>query len=405
MSVFGSANILLPKGELIHKWPVIACDQYTSQPEYWEAVRNYVGQAPSALHMILPEAELGSDNQAAMERAHKAMAEYAASDILQTYENAFVYVERTLSNGMVRCGIVGVVDLECYDYGMDRKPLVRATEKTVVERIPPRRAVRQGACLDMSHVLMLADDREDILMGPLTKHKDQLPLLYSMELMAGGGHIAGWLVAGEAARALSERIEAYEGAMKEKFPAGQGGEMVYVVGDGNHSLAAAKDCYEMAKNIPGTQRRYALVELENIHHAAQQFEPIHRLVEVAEPETLLRMLEENYCAPDGYPVAWCMDDRQGVLYLDRGRGGLDLAVLQPALDAYVQEHGGSIDYIHGEDTLRELVNQKKALGFFLAPIAKGDFFRNVVTDGVLPRKTFSMGHANEKRYYLETRRL
>lgn len=405
MSVFGSANILLPKGELIHKWPVIACDQYTSQPEYWEAVRDHVGQSPSTLHMILPEAELGADNQAAMERAHKAMAEYAASDILQTYENAFVYVERSLSNGMVRCGIVGVVDLESYDYGMDKKPLVRATEKTVVERIPPRRAVRQGACLDMSHVLMLADDTQDSLIGPLTKNKDRLPLLYSMELMAGGGHIAGWLVAGEDARALSERIDAYEKAMKEKFPASLGGEMVYVVGDGNHSLAAAKDCYEMAKNIPGTQRRYALVELENIHHAAQQFEPIHRLVEVGKPEMLLKMLEENYCAPDGYPVAWCMEDRQGVLYLDRARGGLDLAVLQPALDAYVQEHGGSIDYIHGEDTLRELVNQKKALGFFLAPIAKGDFFRNVVTDGVLPRKTFSMGHANEKRYYLETRHL
>ena len=409
MSVFGAADILLPEKDILEKWPVIACDQFTSQPEYWTSLRETVGQAYSTLHMILPEAELGDHNDAAKEKAHATMAEYAAAGFLKCYQDAFVYVERALSNGSVRCGIVGVVDLEHYDYHPQVKPLVRATEKTVVERIPPRRAVRQGAVLDLSHVLMLADDDTDDMIGPLTKNKENLPLLYSMELMAGGGHIAGWLVAGRDADALKGRIRAYEARMREKFPAGLGGEMVYVVGDGNHSLAAAKDCYELAKaELPEQEaaaRRYALVELENIHHPAQQFEPIHRLVEVAEPEKLLEELEKTCGAKDGYPVHWCMADKQGVMYLDREKAGLDLGVLQPVLDAYIEEQGGSIDYIHGDDTLRDLVAQKKALGFFLAPLAKGDFFRNVITSGVLPRKTFSMGHANEKRYYMETRHL
>ena len=214
MSVFGSANILLPKGELIHKWPVIACDQYTSQPEYWQRVRENVGEAPSTLHMILPEAELGSNDAEAMEKAHGNMERYLSDGILNCYENSFVYVERTLSDGSIRCGIVGAVDLQAYDYHPDVKPLVRATEKTVVERIPPRRAVRQGASLDLSHVLMLADDETDNMIGPLSRGKEKLPLLYSMELAENGGHIAGWLVAGEDAQALLTRIAEYETRMK-----------------------------------------------------------------------------------------------------------------------------------------------------------------------------------------------
>lgn len=411
MGVFQAVSILLPKNVDMQRWAVIACDQFTSDPSYWRRVRDFVGEAPSTLHMILPEAELGAPGEPEkIEKIEKTMEQYLNSGLFTEYRDAYVYVERTLLNGSVRRGLLGMVDLEQYDYKPGSVSPIRATEKTVLERIPPRQRVRRGAGLEFPHVLMLCDDKERTLMEPLTGEKENLPLLYDFDLMEGGGRIRGYLVRGAAAKAFEERLAAYEAGTAARYGGLKGTPVVFAVGDGNHSLATAKSCYEelKAKN-PGMDlsnhpARYALVELENIHDEAQRFEPIHRVVADTDPEALLQALEP-WCGPEGHAVTWIIGDRQGTVYLDRARSPLAVGVLQAFLDDYLQSHSGKIDYIHGEEAVRDLARQEKTIGFLLPGMEKGDLFRGVVADGVLPRKTFSMGHAQEKRYYLEGRKI
>ena len=402
--VFGAADVLLPRVNEMEKWAVVACDQFSSEPEYWARVRREVGDAPSALNLILPEAELGAqDEQERIAQIHAAMRAYLAQGVFEKHERAFVYVERTLVSGAVRRGVVGMVDLERYDYRAGAQAAVRATEKTVVERIPPRMAIRQGAAVELPHVLLLCDDERRALIEPLTLKKDSLPLLYDFELMEHGGRIAGYLVQGGEARALEARIDDYEVRCMESSG------LCYAVGDGNHSLAAAKACYEAQKAAQdGAQdnpARFALVELENIRDDAQVFEPIHRIVTGVEPEALLSALEERCGAAQGHRVAWIAGERRGSVTLSTGISPLAVGVLQGFLDEYLAAYGGQIDYIHGEDVLERLAQRPDAVGFLLPPMEKGQLFDGVVKDGSLPRKTFSMGHACEKRYYLEARRI
>ena len=402
--VFGAADVLLPRVNEMEKWAVVACDQFSSEPEYWARVRREVGDAPSALNLILPEAELGAqDEQERIAQIHAAMRAYLAQGVFEKHERAFVYVERTLVSGAVRRGVVGMVDLERYDYRAGAQAAVRATEKTVVERIPPRMAIRQGAAVELPHVLLLCDDERRALIEPLTLKKDSLPLLYDFELMEHGGRIAGYLVQGGEARALEARIDDYEARCMESSG------LCYAVGDGNHSLAAAKACYEAQKAAQdGAQdnpARFALVELENIRDDAQVFEPIHRIVTGVEPEALLSALEERCGAAQGHRVAWIAGERRGSVTLSTGISPLAVGVLQGFLDEYLAAYGGQIDYIHGEDVLERLAQRPDAVGFLLPPMEKGQLFDGVVKDGSLPRKTFSMGHACEKRYYLEARRI
>ena len=411
MGVFQAASILLPKNADMARWAVIACDQFTSDPGYWQRVRDYVGQEPSTLHMILPEAELGAPGEPEkIEKINKTMEDYLASGLFTEYRDAYVYVERTLLNGTVRRGLLGMVDLEQYDYKPGSVSPIRATEKTVLERIPPRQRVRRGAGLELPHVLMLCDDKEKSLIEPLTGEKRNLPLLYDFDLMEGGGRIRGYLVRGRAARAFEDRLAAYEAGTAERYKDLKGAPVVFAVGDGNHSLATAKSCYEELKaRHPGMDfldhpARYALVELENIHDAAQQFEPIHRVVTETDPEALLQALTP-WCGPEGHPVTWVIGNRQGTVYLDRSRSPLAVGVLQAFLDEYLGSHPGKIDYIHGDEAVKDLARQERTIGFLLPGMEKGDLFRGVVADGVLPRKTFSMGHAQEKRYYLEGRKI
>ena len=411
MGVFQAAQILLPKHADMGRWAVIACDQFTSDPDYWQRVRDFVGEVPSTLHMILPEAELGApDEPEKIREIHKTMEQYLNSDLFTEYRNAYVYVERTLLNGKIRKGIVGMVDLEDYDYKPGSVSPIRATEKTVLERIPPRQRVRRGAGLELPHVLMLCDDKEKKLIEPLEKEKESLPLLYDFDLMEGGGRIRGYLVQGETARAFEARLAAYEAGTEERYKDLKGAPVVFAVGDGNHSLATAKSCYEELKaQNPGVDlsnhpARYALVELENIHDDAQAFEPIHRVVTDTETEDLLRALAP-WCAPEGHAVIWIAGDRQGTIYLDKNRSPLAVGVLQGFLDEYLGEHPGKIDYIHGKKAVEDIARKENAVGFLLPGMEKGDLFRGVVADGVLPRKTFSMGHAQEKRYYLEGRKI
>ena len=409
---FLPAEILLPKVEDMSKWAVIACDQFSSQPAYWDRVRANAGDAPSTIHLILPEAQLGTEQEPALtEEINRTMAAYLEQDLFTVYPNSFVYVERTLQSGAIRKGLVGMVDLEAYDYSMGSTSDIRATEKTVVERIPPRMRVRKNAPLEFPHILMLADDHDKVLIEPITAQKEHLKKLYDCMLMEDGGHIAGWLVDGAEAQAFMDRLTTYTQHVDEKYTGLPGTPMVFAVGDGNHSLATAKACYEELKKAhPGEDlsqhpARYALVELENIHDAAQEFAPIHRVIVKTDAPALLKAVQDNLCAETGFPVEWYMGKDHGTIYLDQSKGQLAVGILQSFLDQYLAQHDGETDYIHGDADLMELAAQDNAIGFLLPVMEKSQLFRGVIADGILPRKTFSMGHAREKRYYLEGRKI
>ena len=409
MNAFLPANILLPQVASMAQWAVIACDQFSSQPEYWDRVRAFAADSPSTINLILPEAELGTPQEAAhTAQINLAMKQYLEDGVFKTYDRAFVYVERTLESGAVRKGLVGMVDLDTYDFSVGSVSAIRATEKTVVERIPPRMRVRRDAPVELPHILMLCDDHDKVLIEPVEAMKDTLPLLYDFDLMEGGGHITGWLVQGEAVEAFDARLTDYTARIGAKYEGLSGVPMVFAVGDGNHSLATAKSCYEELKkanpdaDLSSHPARYALVELENIHDAAQVFEPIHRVVVKTDPAAMLEALKP-WCAEDGFPVQWYIGTESGTVYLDKARSQLAVGVLQSFLDEYLAAHEGEIDYIHGDEDLRQLAAQDKAIGFLLPAMEKSQLFRGVIADGILPRKTFSMGHAREKRYYLEGR--
>lgn len=411
MNLFCPADILLPNGVDMERWAVIACDQFTSDQAYWRRVRDFVGETPSTLHLILPEAELGGPDEAeSVARINAYMENYLREGIFTVYPQSYVYVERTLLNGTVRKGMVGMVDLEAYDYHPGAQTPVRATERTVLERIPPRQRVRRGAFLELPHVLMLCDDDEKVLLEPVAAARDSFQKLYDFDLMEGGGRVRGYLVSAAAAKAFDERLSDYSARVGEKYRDLDGTPVVFAVGDGNHSLATAKSCYEELKaQNPGVDlsshpARYALVELENIHDDAQRFEPIHRIVTGTEPEKMRKALE-SWCVPGGMPVTWISGGIRETITLDPSRSPLAVAVLQNFLDGYLAENPGKIDYIHGEEVVEALASGEDAVGFLLPAMEKGDLFRGVVADGVLPRKTFSMGHAQEKRYYLEGRKI
>ena len=411
MNVFKSADILLPQNVDLNKWAVIACDQFTSDPEYWQRVRKTAADAPSTIHMILPEAELGSADEAQLVSLINAhMDKYLSEGVFKTYSDSYIYVERTLADGSVRPGLLGVVDLDAYDYRPGSESLVRATEKTVLERIPPRQRVRKDASVELPHVLMLCDDEQKKLIEPLAQIVDDLPLLYDFELMEQGGRIRGWLVHGEVAQKFDERFAGFATTISDKYADLDGAPVLLAVGDGNHSLATAKSCYEAlkaanpGKDLSDHPARYSLVELQNIHDASLEFAPIHRILTNIDCEKLLADLND-ICAEDGYCVEWVVGERKGVICLDRNRGELAVAVLQEFLDRWLAENEGELDYIHGDAEVTALAQQSNAIGFLLPPMEKHQLFRGVISGGVLPRKTFSMGHAREKRYYLEGRRI
>ena len=411
MAIFKSADILFPKNVSLERWAVIACDQFTSAPQYWQRVRKTAGDSPSTIHLILPEADLGGADEAAQVKAiNSAMEQYLRDGVFTCYSNSYIYIERTLVDGSVRPGLLGMVDLEAYDYNVGSSSAIRATEKTVLERIPPRQRVRKDAAIELPHVLMLCDDDNLELIEPITAVKDTLPKIYDFELMEGGGRICGWLVSGEVAAAFDSRLESYAQKLSGKYPGMANAGVLLAVGDGNHSLATAKSCYEALKaENPGADlsdhpARYSLVELENIHDPSLVFAPIHRIITQTNAEKLLEDLR-SVCAPDGYAVKWIIGENSGTIHLDRSKGELAVAVLQGFLDEWLAENSGQIDYIHGDDEVAELARQENAIGFLLPAMEKHQLFRGVISGGSLPRKTFSMGHAREKRYYLEGRRI
>ncbi len=420
--VFVPDEILLPAHDIDKgRWAVLACDQFTSEPEYWADAEAAVGKAPSTLRIILPEVYLEEEGtEARIADIHTAMARYR-DELLNERIHGFVYVERDISTG-TRQGLVGCVDLDAYSYEKGAEARIRPSENTVVERIPPRLAVRRGAALESPHILMLVDDEACAVIEPLGEKKDNLPLLYDEELMLGGGRVRGWAVTSEADIAtITAALAALEdeaafaaryGASTAPFP--------LAVGDGNHSLATAKALWEEIK--PGLSpeerlrhpARLCLVELENIQSPAIDIEPIHRVVFGLSDEEFMRACE-GYCGENG--VAPSRDgngeqsftllcgDKRTELSLQGARQALTVGSVEAIL-AYAQKTAPAmrVDYVHGEDSVAGLVAQG-ALGLLLPPLEKADLFRGVALGGVLPKKTFSMGHAVEKRYYMECRKI
>ncbi|MDE7010691.1 MAG: DUF1015 domain-containing protein [Oscillospiraceae bacterium] len=414
------ADILLPKaGTDMSRWAVVACDQFTSQPEYWAEVDSIAGEAPSTLRLILPESQLGDpDVESHIAGINKAMADYLARDIFTTHPDSIIYIERTQSDGAVRKGLVAAVDLEKYDYTPGSGSLIRATEGTVLERIPPRVRVRKDAPIELPHVMLLIDDPKKTCVEPIAKETDGMEQVYDFELMMRGGYLKGWKLTGAQIDGLADALEVLTGAeaMEEKYGLGGAAPLLFAVGDGNHSLATAKTCYENWKKITPESEwaslpaRYALVEIENLHDDALQFEAIHRVVFGVEPEKLLEAFKSFYPGAhegegEGHTVAYTWAGGKGCITVPSPKVQLAVGTLQNFLDAYLKEHGGEVDYIHGEAVTDELGAKSGNIGFKLPAMGKDQLFKTVIADGVLPRKTFSMGHAEDKRYYVEGRKI
>ena len=401
---FYPADILLPCGADMKKWAVIACDQFTSQPGYWQAVETAVGDAPSALRLILPEARLGQEGEAGEIAAiHNAMESYLEGGLFRTLPRSMVYVRRTQSDGRVRQGLVGMVDLERYDFTPGSGALIRATEGTVLSRIPPRMAVRRGAPLELPHVMLLIDDPECTVIEPLAAGEG-METLYDFDLLQGGGHLYG-------SRLTQAQMEQAAQAL-DRLTRGEEHPMLFAVGDGNHSLAAAKACYEERKaSAPEgavLPERFALVEVVNCHDPALTFEPIHRCLFGVEPEAVLSALLDYYPGAyagegEGHTVSFTWSGGSGTITVPEPRAHLAVGTLQTFLDDYLASHTGRLDYIHGEDAARSLGRRGGNLAFCLPAMEKSQLFPTVMADGVLPRKAFSMGEARDKRYYVEAR--
>ena len=397
---FRPADILIPQNVEMEKWSVVACDQYTSQPEYWQRVREYVGNAPSTLKLILPEAELAQADPATV---NGTMEQYLSEGIFKTLKNSMVYLKRTQADGAVRQGLIGALDLECYDYHKGSQTLCRATEGTVEDRLPPRIKVRRGAPLELPHIMVLIDDPAQTVIEPLEDQVNSNQKIYDFDLMEQGGHIIGYRI--EGCDGILQNLAALTG--EEEHP------LLFAMGDGNHSLATAKACYEELKASLGSKAlehpaRYCLVELVNLHCPALQFEPIHRIVADTDCKKLMELLKEaglEQGENHDQIIAVVQNGEHRIYSFARETSKLAVGSLQNALDRIVPAIGGEIDYIHGENVLENLSKQEHTIGFILPNMEKEDLFPTVIKDGALPRKTFSMGHAHDKRFYLECRRI
>ncbi|MCI9027221.1 MAG: DUF1015 domain-containing protein [Lawsonibacter sp.] len=410
---FQPANILLPRDCDLSLWSVVACDQYTSRPEYWQRVENRVGRAPSALRLILPESCLeGPSVETDIMEINNTMSRYLREGRFQEYPDALIYVERTLSGGYVRRGLVGMVDLEQYDYEAGSRAAVRATEGVVMSRIPPRVAVRKNAPIELPHALLLTDCQD--IIPPLSGETEGMELLYDFDLMEGGGHLKGWLLTREQQERTARAIRKWkEWADRERDG------LLFLVGDGNHSLATAKECYERRKGLtdpaqwPELPSRYALCELVNFYDGSVELEPIHRVVFGAKPEELLDALLEYYTSAvqgggEGHTISFAVNRwSQGEVTVREPSAQLPVDTLQRFLDDYIAAHPRArIDYIHGAEEAKALAQEREdAVAFLLPPPDWTELFDAIVRDGVLPRKTFSIGQAQDKRFYLEARKI
>ena len=385
------ANILIPK-ENFEKWAVIACDQYTSDKKYWENVEVTVGNAPSTLRLTLPEIYL-SETEERIKKINATMDEYLNSGIFNSLNDSMVYIEREITGGGLRKGILGLVDLSQYEYEAGKGGLIRATEQTVTERIPPRVKIRKDAPLEFPHVLLFIDDPDDTVMSSIGD-KAKYNKLYDFNLMQNGGHIEGY-----------ELTEDTQNSINEKLSALVKDGLLFAVGDGNHSLATAKEC---SKLNDSPLAKFALAEVVNIHNPAIEFEPIYRVLFGVSANEVLTYLKSKNCLESGDTThSFCVIDSNGESTLDLvATSKLPVGTLQGYLDDFLKGNKNvEIDYIHGTDADRELCKEENTVGFIFDGMKKEELFDAVIQDGSLPRKTFSMGHADDKRFYIEGRKI
>lgn len=437
MSCVSVPKILMPKkGTDLYKWSVVACDQYTSQPEYWEETDRIVGDAPSTLRITLPEVFLETGDVAALtDEINTTMKQYLSNGVLTELPAGFILTERFSGGETPRRGLVAAVDLECYEYTAGSRSLVRPTEKTVVERIPPRLEIRKNASIEVPHIMLLIDDPDRTVIEPMFKKTAELEQVYNTDLMQDGGHINGWFIP---EGALTDHLLSAMDALNDRETFNKKYRLTedlpllpFAVGDGNHSMATAKAYWEdVKKNLTPEEQathpaRFALCEIVNIHDESLIIEPIHRVMFHVNADDLLASSKEFYAAngseceyflsdsPTAYSlkqeenvhtIGICCGEKTGVLTVKNPKWGIPLGTLQAFLDAYLDQHtDAKIDYIHGTDVVNSLGRAEGNMGFFLPDIEKNDLFRGVIIDGVLPRKTFSMGEAHEKRYYMESK--
>lgn len=425
-------DILLPAGSVdLHKWSVIACDQFTSQPDYWQKVENIVGDAPSTFHITLPEIFLGKPEETLrLQSTQEKMKEYLETGILVPHEG-MIYVERTV-DGKTRRGLMLALDLEQYDFSKGSQSLIRATEGTILDRLPPRIKIREKASIEVPHILVLIDDPEDKVIGAVEATKSSLPILYDFDLMQSSGHLTGRAVNSEGLE--SGVIESLTKlGNPETFFSRYGvsrahGVLLFAVGDGNHSLATAKSIWEKIKPTVGMEHpaRYALVEIENIHDRGLEFAPIHRLlfnlkstpaqalrdyfgarVSFESVSTKKAMIEQvNGQSSENHKFGFISGRSFQVVSVTNPTSTLPVGTLQEFLDSWISSgNAGTIDYVHGDDVVSELGSQEGNAGFYLPAMRKDQLFKTVILDGALPRKTFSMGEAHEKRFYFEARKI
>ena len=414
---FKAGNIMIPKNVDMHKWSVVACDQYTSEPDYWNEVENIVGDSPSTLNLILPEIYLEESNvEERIKKINENMKKMIDEDIFEEYKDSMIYLERTQSDGKVREGLMGIVDLEDYSYEKGSQTLIRATEKTVIERIPPRMKVRENALLELPHIMILIDDeKKDIIESLKTKVTDQ-DVVYNFDLMQNGGHIKGYKLNNNVIEEVISKLEslADKDYFEQKYNVSDNGVLLFAMGDGNHSLATAKACYEKLKETMTEEEylnnpaRYALVELVNLHSDALEFEAIHRVIFDTDVEDLLNNLYHYYDINEngvGQKFRIVTKDFDKTLYIKNPKSNIAVGSIQMFLDEYLGNHKGKIDYIHGEDVTKDFGSKDNNIVIIFDAMGKEELFKTVILDGALPRKTFSMGHSYDKRFYLEARKI
>jgi hypothetical protein len=417
MIPFKRANILLPKNIDMTKWSVVACDQYTSEMDYWNEVEKIVGASPSTLRITLPEIFLeDSDVNERINKINDTMKEYLDEDLFYELKDSMIYLERTQADGRVREGLMGMVDLEDYSYEKGSQTLIRATEKTVIERIPPRLKVRENALLELPHIMILIDDEKKKIIEDLKNEVTDSDVVYDFDLMENGGHIKGYKLNNDSMTKVEEGLEALcdKEYFEKKYNVKDKGILLFVMGDGNHSLATAKANYENLKKTMTPDEylnhpsRYALVELVNLHSEALEFEPIHRVIFDTDVNKLIEELYKYYDINEegnGQYFELVTKDIDKKLYISNPKSNIAVGSIQMFLDEYLKDNKGKLDYIHGDETTKNMGMEENNVAILFEAMPKEELFRTVILDGALPRKTFSMGHSYDKRYYLEARKI
>ena len=411
--IFLPGDILVPKDADMSLWSVIACDQYTAQPEYWESVEKRIGDKPSTLKLIIPEAFLEKrDINEMTKSAEECMRKYLSEGVLRTLDNSFVYVERDMTVDEKRHGLVGLVDLEAYDFRSASTSPIRATEGTVESRLPARVKLREGAALELPHIVIFIDDPKNTVFNAISRDEK----LYDFELMDGGGHIEGFRVSGGSADAVASALENLWTAenLEKRYHLPEKPPVLIAMGDGNHSLAAARLCWENAKKnlSPNEQKnhpaRFALAELVNIHDRSIRFEPIHRVLFDTDEGGFFDEARAFFSAIStpgeaAHELILARGEKRERISLSGHTIGEVIALAQSFCVEYIKNHGGSIDYIHDDETALSLAAKHKSAGILLPPMDKDELFPSIIKSGAFPAKSFSIGPSRDKRYYLECR--